>query len=235
MKSFSTRILVVVCMIAGMCLGTSMAMAQTRSLDDGPQIRRKLLHRSSRFELQVGVGALFGNAYETPLYGNLAARYYLSDSISVGLDLNGSPFAIDRRIVRDVKSKDPSMAQQFEVAGTPFVGSFQLTYSPIIGKVNIFGKTTTYFDVHIIAGIGVAKQTGDAPALNDFSVAPTIGMGVRIFLTDSISLDLRIVDYIYKDVEAYRQGTSVDKKWRNHVMGTIGVGFFFPRGVYVSK
>lgn len=235
MKSLSTRILVVLCLIAGLCIGSTAALAQTRSLEDGPQIRRKLLHRSSRFELQVGVGALFGNAYQTPLHGNLAMRYFLSDAISVGLDLNGSPFAIDRRVLKDVKAKDPSIAQQFEVGKTPFIGSFQLTYSPIIGKVNLFGKTTTYFDAHIIAGIGVAKQVGDAPALNDFYVAPTIGMGLRIFLTDSISLDLRIVDYIYKDVEAYRQGTSVDKKWRNHVMGTVGVGFFFPRGVYVSK
>lgn len=230
------RILLFSFVFFGLCFGTAIsAYAQTRSLDDGPAVRRQLLHRSARFELQPGIATMWGNSYTTPFYGNLALRYNLSNSVSVGLDLNGSPFSLDRGIVSDIEENDPSVHAIYEVAKTPFIGSFQVTYSPAIGKVNIFGKTTTYFDVHLIAGVGVAMRTADSPALRGTSVAPVIGIGLRIFLTDGIALVGRVVDYIYQDVEAYRVGTSVDEKWRNHVVGTIGVSFFFPRGVYVSR
>lgn len=229
------RILVAVWLALGICFGPILAYAQTRSLDEGPAIRRQLLHRSARFELQPGVATMWGNSYQTPLYGNLTLRYNLSNSVSVGLDLNGSPIALDRQIVREIQENDPSVDAIYEVAKTPFIGSFQLTYSPIVGKVNLFGKTTTYIDVHLIAGVGAAMRTADSPALKGTSVAPVIGVGLRIFINDGIALVGRVVDYIYQDAEAHRLGTSVDEKWRNHVVGTLGVSFFFPRGVYVSR
>lgn len=235
MTQVRIRILVAVLLMLSLCVGSTVAFAQTRSLDDGPAIRRQLLHRSARFELQLGGASMWGNAYQTPLYGNVTMRYHLSNSVSVGLDLNGSPVAIDRRIMREIRENDPAVHGIFEVAKTPFVGSFQVTYSPWIGKVNIFGKTTTYFDMHLIAGVGAALRTADSPALSGVAVAPVIGIGVRLFLTDGIALVTRLVDYIYQDAEAHRLGTSVDEKWRNHVVGTIGVSFFFPRGVYVSR
>lgn len=235
MTQVRIRILVAVWLVLGLCLSSSVSFAQTRSLDDGPAIRRQLLHRSARFELQPGVAAMWGNSYQTPLYGNLAMRYHLSNSVSVGLDLNGSPVAVNRRIMREIEDNDPAVFGVFEVAKTPFIGSFQITYSPFVGKVNLFGKTTTYFDVHLIAGVGAAMRTADSPALKGVAVAPVVGIGLRLFVSDGIAIVGRVVDYIYQDAEAHRIGTSVDEKWRNHVVGTLGVSFFFPRGVYVSK
>lgn len=235
MRQVKTRILFVMCVILGLSIVAADAFAQSRSLDEGPPIRRQLLHRSARFELGLGIGSQFGNAYTTPFNGNLTARYFLGDAVSLGVDINGSPFQLDRRFVRDIEENDPAVAAAYEIGKTPLIGSLQLTYSPMIGKVNIFGKTTTYFDAHIIAGFGVAMNTGDAKALQGMELAPVIGMGLRLFLTDSIALEFRLQDYIYQDVEAYRLGTSADKHWKNHVIGTVGVGFFFPRGVYISK
>lgn len=211
-----------------------LASAQSRSLEDGPPIRRQLLHRSAKLELQPGVSAMFGNAYQIPLYGNLTVRYHLSNRVSVGVDLNGSPWALDRAVVRNLRDNDPQMNRIVEVANTPFLGSFQFTYSPIVGKLNMF-NSIQYFDVHLIAGAGGALQSADYAALGGFKFGGVVGVGIRLFMTDSIALNVRFVDYIYSNAEAYRQGTSVDPKLRQHYVFTAGVSFFFPRVVYVSR
>ena len=54
----------------------ALSSAQSRSFDDGPVVRRQLLHRSAKLELQPGISAMFGNAYQIPLYGNLTLRYH---------------------------------------------------------------------------------------------------------------------------------------------------------------
>lgn len=233
MKTLRLRLMITLLLLAGLAF-TSVASAQSRSLDDGPPIRRQLLHRSSKLEFQPGVAAMFGNAYQIPLYGSIAVRYHLSNRVSVGLDLNGSPWALDRAVVRDLRNNDPEMNRIVEIADTPFVGSFQFTYSPIVGKMNMF-NSIQYFDVYLVGGAGGALQTANYSALGGFKFGAAVGLGVRVFMNDSIALNVRFVDYLYSNAEAYRQGTAVESKFRQHYMVTAGVSFFFPRIVYVSR
>lgn len=233
MNTLRTRMLLGLLLLLSL-MAPGIASAQSRSLEDGPAIRRQLLHRSAKLELQPGVSAMFGNAYQIPLYGNLTVRYHLSNRVSVGADLNGSPWALDRAIVRNLRDNDPQMNQIVEVADTPFVGSFQFTYSPIVGKLNMFNQIQ-YFDVHLIGGAGGALQSANYAALGGFKFGAVVGIGLRLFVRDSIALNVRFVDYLYSNAEAYRQGTSVDSKFRQHYLFTAGVSFFFPKVVYVSR
>lgn len=235
MMTARSRIILSLLLILGLTASAFSASAQSRALEDGPAIRRQLLHRSAKLELQPGVSSLFGNTYQTPLYGSLAVRYNLSNSVSVGLDLHGSPVAVNRRYMNQIRNDDPNLYNLVEVAKTPFVGSFQVTYSPFIGKINFFGKKMTYFDVHVIVGAGGALQSANYAPLAGFKFGPVVGVGARLFLSDGVALVARFTDYIYSNGEAYRAGTTVNERWRSHFMGTIGVSIFFPRAVYISR
>lgn len=216
-------------------LGSTDAQAQTRSLTDGPPVRRQLLHRSSKLEISPGIAAMFGNGFQTPLYLNLGVRYHLTNAISLGVDLNGSPFAIDRRVVRELDELDPQAAAGLEVANTPFIGSFQVSYAPIVGKINFFGDKIAYIDVHLFAGAGGALQTSDVDALSGFSFGGVVGVGARLFFDEGIAINLRFSDYLYSNAEAAQDGRVLEERFRQHYVVGLSVGFFLPRAVYVSR
>lgn len=228
-------LIVAALVLSTVSLGSTEALAQSRSLTDGPPVRRQLLHRSSKLELAPGIAAMFGNGFQTPLYLNLGVRYHLSNSVSLGVDLNGSPIAVDRRVVRELDDIDPQAAAGLEVANTPFLGSFQVSYAPIVGKINFFGNKIAYIDVHLFGGVGGALQTSDVDALSGFSFGGVIGVGARLFFDDGIAINLRFSDYLYSNAEAAQDGRVLEERFRQHYVVGLSVGFFLPRATYVSR
>ena len=211
------------------------ASAQSRSFSEGPPIRRQLLYRSSKLELLPSVGAMFGNSYQTPLYVGLTTRYHLTNSVAIGVDLNGSPYAVNRRYLRDLEDRDPQTFSDLAIAQTRGLGSFHIAYSPIIGKVNWFGNSVAHIDVHFFVGAAGALQTGDGDAINGFRFGGVVGMGIRMFVSDNVALNIRLSDYIYQDAEAQLGVRSAEERWRQHFLLNAGVSIFFPRAVYVSR
>lgn len=67
------------------------ASAQTRSLQEGPSVRRQLLFRSARFELAPSVGTSFGTSYQRSVIIGATARYHLTNAFSAGLNLGAAP------------------------------------------------------------------------------------------------------------------------------------------------
>lgn len=235
-----TRLLITLVATTGMSLAINVATpteasAQSRSFTEGPPVRRKLLIRSSRFELTPSISGMFGGAYEIPFYIGLTGEYHLTNDVSLGIDVHGSPVALDRKVVRDLEQENPALNAHVSIASTPLLTNFHVTYAPITGKLNAFKNKIAHFDVHFVLGVGGAYQMSDNPALQGFEFGAVVGVGTRIFVSDSVALLARVTDYIYPNAEAARDLRSPRERWRNHFVGTFGVSLFFPDKVYVSR
>jgi outer membrane beta-barrel protein len=232
-----SRLLIALVVGTGLSFGSSMvvpqeASAQSRSFEEGRPVRRQLLYRSSRVEIAPSIGGLFGNGYQIPFYIGVSGSYHLTNSLALGIDINGSPVALDRKVVDDIS---PELRPQISIADTPLLTNFHVSYAPIVGKMNAFKNKIAHFDVHFIAGVGGALQTSENPALQGFEFGAVVGVGARIFIDDGIALFARFTDYIYSNAEAARELQTPEEKWRNHFYTQVGVSFFLPGQVYVSR
>lgn len=219
----------------GISVDTQEASAQSRSFEEGRPVRRQLLYRSSRIEIAPSIGGLFQGGYEIPFYIGVTGAYHLTNSLSLGIDINGSPVALDRDVVRDLEEENPALNARVSIASTPLLTNFHVSYSPIVGKMNAFKNHIAPFDVHFIAGVGGALQASENDALSGFNIGAVVGMGARIFISDGIAIFARFTDYIYSNAEAARDLSPPQERWRNHFMTQVGVSFFIPRQVYVSR
>ncbi len=214
---------------------SSEAAAQSRSLTTGPVVRRQLLYRSSKLELSPMISAMFNNSYQVPVYAGLTFRYHLTNAVALGVDLNASPVAWNRRVLRDLKREDQELFREVDVANSPLLFNFHISYAPITGKFNLLGNNIAHFDFHIVAGAGGALQSADSSSLSGMHFGGVIGAGVRVFVSDGVAITTRVTDYIYPNGEAVRGVGAADERWRQHYVVGMGVSFFFPKSVYVSR
>ena len=77
----------------------------------------------------------------------------------------------------------------------------------------------------------------DSDDLAGTEFGPSIGIGVRTFLSDQLALNIRFQDYLYTGADAQRVVRASGLRWRvsNHITGLIGLSVFFLADVRVSR
>jgi outer membrane beta-barrel protein len=93
-----------------------------------------------------------------------------------------------------------------------------LAFSPVYGKVAVFGDGIIHFDSFVTAGLGATFDNGADlvhPTMN-------VGVGGRIFLTRWLVVRADLRDYIYPQEKA---GIST---LQNLLFVGVGLGFYFP-------
>lgn len=225
--------------------GPSVAMAQERSLSEGPVVRRQLLFRSSKVEIAPALGLSLGGVYQRDVLIGAAVRYHLTNSFSAGLNVAVSPIALDTSLTSNLSTASPEVSREMDFASQFALVDAHLSYVPIGGKVNLLGNNTYYYDFYVAAGIGGALITSDAPDLEGFKFGPALTAGVRFFLSDNIALNLRTTSYLYSSALAQRTivdgatgqrfPQAIEERFRAHTMGLVGISVFLPGDVRVSR
>lgn len=217
---------------------SSDAHAQSRSFDEGPSVRRQLLHRSSRLEISPTLGSSFGRSYQRDLVLNVGLRYFLTNSFGVGINVMGG-YAMDTSLAENYRIADPLGARNLRYATQSFLVDGHISYSPLSGKFNLIGNKVFHYDLYLTLGVAAVLVGGEADDLSGLRFGPAVSLGLRTFVTDQIAVTLQVSDYLYSSAEAQRfsatGGLPVEESFSNHFFGTIGVSIFFPGKVRISR
>ena len=129
--------------------------------------------------------------------------------------------------------------------------TFSAQWAPVYGKINILGETILNFDLYGEAGLGMltiqkayarydqsAAQTTGLPVAiaidsTDVKIPISLGMGLNVFLNQSMAfkLDARSLMYIdsapdYNQADGLKPGES---QLYSAFTVTTGFGFYFPK------
>lgn len=240
----ATQAFLVALTLVGSLTLPAVAEAQSRSLQEGPVVRRQLLYRSARFELTPAIGTAIGPVYQRELFLAVSGRYHVNNSLAIGLNANAGLLGLNTSIANNYEVADPIGARELHYARQTMLLDVHLAYSLFTGKMSLMSKLIQYLDLYVAAGGGGALITADSAAedLGGFKFGPALTVGLRVFLGDQFALNVRFTDYLYASADAQRvrrgpppSPQPVQERFRSHFVGTVGVSIFFPGEVRVSR
>lgn len=210
-------------------------------LEEGDAIRNRVQYRGGRFFIAPTLGFTLNDPYQRNILAGAQLAYHFTESLGVGLTgLAG--FAMNTDLADQVKDERPNAAKDgFSNVGV--LASLDFLYTPISGKLALFGRQAMNYDMHLVAGIGGAK-VGGAKKIDDFAIAPVAGIGLRTFVLNWLDINFEVRDYIYSsavsavtttDTTDGSPKTKADSEWSNHFSATVGVGFHFPNEPEIKR
>jgi len=121
--------------------------------------------------------------------------------------------------------------------------SLNFTYVPIYGKFALFNRHIVHWETYASAGVGMI-QTEIIPrrrAQKTFTtnaITPNAGMGIRLYLTNWLTANVAIRDYVFNDKFEPTNRTenqpidvvqeNADPQIVHNIMVYAGVGFYLP-------
>ncbi|XXF79358.1 outer membrane beta-barrel domain-containing protein [Myxococcaceae bacterium GXIMD 01537] len=175
-----------------LCLTPGFARAQAEALENPGAVSavQERLYRMNH-ELTLGVGVLPADAFYKGLTANLGYTYHFSDSfawqVGRGTYSYNLKTALREQLERDFGVAPTANAFQDEVQW--MVGS-DLVWSPFYGKVSFRNRKVLHFEAFVLAGGSVLKLNRE----NGFRPAANIGLGLRLFSSDTVSFRLDVTN-----------------------------------------
>ncbi len=251
------RILLVLSMV---CCSTLLMLdpspAQAEISDDdyatvdessGPIVRRQLLYRSSRLELQPMLAQTLNDSFIRNTLVGANITYHLNNSFAVGFTAGYGVLQTDTSLRENVyetlNREDPNRLNQLSYSYVSWAADLGISYVPIFGKFTILNGAITHYDFHVMGGLSVVGESGvkaneNGPgivdsALEGISPGGMIGAGFRFFVGDMISINIQARDYIYSRAQVSRG--AVNPQLSNNMILSLGVGIFLPGDVKISR
>lgn len=213
------------------------------SLEEGPAVRRQFLFRSGRFEITPQATFSINDPFVRNALPGVGFSYYLNNVLGIVGSAHVGVLQLDTSLRQNLES---SMAtpelQQTSYSRVGWAADVGLAYVPMFGKFTLMNAMAMHYDVHLIGGMAMigesavpAAEGGDLdPELEGVRPGGMLGAGMRFFLTDMVSLNFQVRNYIAARSQAISQGEA-DLRLGNTVMLTTGVGIFFPGDVQISR
>ncbi len=175
----------------------------------------------------------------------LAANYYISNVLAIGV--NGTYYG-GLNVDSDFNFQNRRAAR----IGVPIneyllTGNLNFTYVPVYGKFAGFGEFIFQYDAYLTGGLG-ALFSRPIPVIDPdnraFKYKPfldfNVGVGLRIFITRWLAVNLEVRDYIYNEhlenltVAPTQQQQQDEGTWygehriTNDIQAQLGVSIFLP-------
>lgn len=226
---------------------------QIESYSEGPTVRRKLLYRSGRMELQPMLGMTAGDSYLRNGVGGLNFSYYLTNAIGLGLTAGYSFLHPETSLAKNVKitlaNQGDETLDELDFSYLQWFAGLEFNYVPIFGKFSVMNSLIANYDFHLMAGVTMvgrnacsasnpqqacAKNGGSGTSeMKGVRPAMTLGAGFRMFLGDAYAVNFQVRDHLYRRAEV--STNEVNPKFANNLMVTMGFSLFFPQAVKISK
>lgn len=238
MTSKRTVMLVVVLATVFSFLAEASAERET-SLKDGPSVRRKLLYRSSRVELMPVAGFSMNDAYKRSIMAGAELNYHLTNEFGIGAGAAYGVVHMNTDLLDQIEATiDKEETDSLVYSMTALVGDVHVSYVPLFGKLALARMVVDY-DFHLLGGFGGAlvgvDGKGPGTDLEGFKPGPMFGGGLRLFFADSIGLTMDIKDYLYSTADVQEGTGNPTSEFRSNPVFSVGVSFFFPGKVNVSR
>lgn len=220
----------------GLCAGIAANVAaQTRSIEEGPIVRRQLLYRSSRLEVMPALGLTLNDPYRHTMMLTAAANYHLTNTFSLGVNVSWGWLNYNTNLTDDIETVDPAAARLIDFSDLTLLTDFHLGYVPFYGKFNFLEAGTVNWDFHLVAGAGGGLITSDNSDLEGFKFAPMFGGGFRFFINGDTALTIDALDYMFESADIAIRGEEPETSFSHHVLINIGVSFFVTGDLRVSR
>lgn len=179
-------------------------------------VQQRPVLKSGRFELLLGAGLVVNDDMYDHWLATATGRMHISEWISIG--------ATYGKYFSDASDLQATVMQDFEVF--PELSAYQwyaggdVTLVAIDGKFVFFDDVISYWDIYLSLGGGVTRTSRS----DDPKPTGMIGVGMRMFLTDWLTVTVELRDHIF--VEKFAAGDELI----NNVVGQAGLTLFIPFG-----
>ncbi len=202
-----------------------------------PPVSGQLYRKAGRLEVTASGNLSLNDAFYTKYFGGLKLGYHFTEHLSAAVHATGGAAvktnsAVVCSATRGCDDATPIMLRQ--VPGRiRWMAGAEVAWSPVYGKLNVLSERVAHFDLSILAGPDLvaydevlAKEVAQlrAPGLAT-SVGGHLGLGLRLFFTESIAARLEVKDYLYA-VNVPNGGVGTDLQ--SQLFAELGVSFFFP-------
>ena len=179
--------------------------ARERAID--AVVRNKMYYKADRIEVGITAGTMpFDSIVNHYLLGG-RLNWHLSDTL--GWEVVDAQFVIPSVTSYTINlAKDQGISSLQTTQLKLLVGS-NFLLSPLYGKIRFFGHSVLYFDVYVVAGLGLAKtdtlqfsSTGVGVAATQttlhsgFDPMFNLGFGFKVFLNRAMGLVVDIRDCV---------------------------------------
>lgn len=202
-----------------------------------PPVSGQLYQKAGRVELTASGNMSLDDAFYTKYFGGLKATYHFTEHLAAGLQGAGGVAVKTSSAVVCSPTKGCSDADTVSMRQVPgrirYLVGAEAAWSPVYGKLNVLSEQVAHFDLSILAGPDLIAHdevlAKDVAALRSPGVQTSfgghVGLGVRLFLTDSVALRLEVKDYLYS-VNVPNGG--IGNALQNQLFAEMGVSMFFP-------
>jgi len=178
--------------------------AGRKSWEDIVVVPRKAFLKKHRVELAPFAGMTLNDPLIKHYSFGADLNYYITDVLSVGLE--GQYF------IKQLSERESLIGLQYYLVPTlnklKYHGALAMGYVPGYGKFGLFNKWIVHWDLTCALGFGmirteiIPRAFGDQSFTNNDYVVH-VGLGVRLFVLDWLTLSLTFRDYMYKDTFEY--------------------------------
>jgi outer membrane beta-barrel protein len=168
-------------------------------------------------------------------------NYYITDVLSIGAE--GQYF------IKELSERESLVGLQYYLVPTlnklKYHYALAFGYVPGYGKFGLFNKWIVHWDLTFALGIGmirteiIPRAFGDQSFTNN-DIVGHVGVGVRLFVLDWLTLSVTFRDYMYNDVFEYKSRApgddiaTVKKDSQNSQSQFVqNIMMFFSIGLYV--
>ena len=202
-----------------------------------PPVSGQLYRKAGRFEVTATGNLSLNDAFFSKYFGGVKGTYHFDEHFAAGLQAAGGVTAktSSAQVCSPTKGCSEATAEMLrQVPGRiRYIVGAEAAWSPIYGKLNMMSEQVAHFDLSILAGPDLiahdevlAKNVAgtQTPAVQS-SLGGHVGLGVRLFFTESVAARLEVKDNIYS---VYVPNGGIGHDVQNQLFAELGVSVFFP-------
>jgi outer membrane beta-barrel protein len=185
-----------------------------------------------RFEVSPGIGISLRDAFWQKVGFGAAFTYHFTESIglSARASYNLSLISGAAQICDPVGGgcAAPTFQELTTFGGQTanvaygymsLLTSIDLQWAPIYGKLALFSEKILNFNMYLLLGPSFLLYGPNSTP----TVGGNVGVGLRFFLNDWLTIRLEVRDVLY-----YEEGANARNSFRNQLMTELGFSMFFP-------
>ncbi len=202
-------------------------------------VPRKAFLKNKRTELMPFAGVSINDLLIRHYAFGADFNFFLTDVLSIGIQ--GQYFLktlTDRETIVGLQyNRIPTLNRYL------FAGALNFGYVPVYGKFAVFNSTIVHWEIFASAGVGLTRteiipRNPSHEAFTTDAITPNFAVGGRLFISDWLTLNVAVRDYVFQDkfeptnrlssdsIDVVK--SNADTQLVNNVMLYLGAGIYLP-------